>query len=253
MILCTLKDLLEQNNKTQSEVSSTTGITRPTLLSLIRNDNQSIKYETINKLCNYFNIDMSELLIYSPVKVELKEILIEDFPFSIYIDLEDGETSYSVSVIYDIDGIKFEFDTNLNVTKYTNSLKPSNKVFFSSIIYKDEMIKLESKGFDTNFIKKYNDAIDLDSLIKNKLNKLNLNLDFEFKNYDVIVSSMERSKNSLEENYLELEKSLSELLNLMNEKEELSQKDSQMFKNLIDNIKNKTNNWIYILLRLIML
>ena len=134
MILCTLKDLLEQNNKTQSEVSATTGITRPTLLSLIRNDNQSIKYETINKLCSYFNIDMSELLIYSPVEVELKEILIEEFPFSIYINLENGESSYSVSIIYVIDGIEFEFDTNLNVTNYTNSLKPSNKVFFQYYI-----------------------------------------------------------------------------------------------------------------------
>lgn len=241
MILCTLKDLLEQNNKTQSEVSATTGITRPTLLSLIRNDNQSIKYETINKLCSYFNIDMSELLIYSPVEVELKEILIEEFPFSIYINLENGESSYSVSIIYVIDGIEFEFDTNLNVTNYTNSLKPSNKVFFSSIIYNDEMLKLESKGFDPKFIKKYNNAIDLESLIKHKLNKLNLNTDFEFKNYEVIVSSMERSNKTKEQAYIELEESFSKLFYLMQENGSLSETDSKKLKEIMDNIKNNAD------------
>ena len=64
---------MEENDKTQSEIANATGITRPTLLSLIRNDNQSIRYETINQLCKYFDIDMSELLVYSPVDVKLKK------------------------------------------------------------------------------------------------------------------------------------------------------------------------------------
>ncbi len=237
MILCTLKNLIETHKKTQSEISEATGITRPTLLSLIKNENKSIRYETINQLCNYFDIDMSELLIYSPVNVELKEILIEEFPFSIYMDLEKGEMSYTVSIIYNIDGIEIEFDTNLNVTEKSNSLKTSNKVFFNSIIYEDELIKLNSKGFDFDFIKLYNNFIDLDLKIKEKLIAKNLNTDFSFENYIVGISSMERYNGSEKELKRETSQSLEKVLKL----EELSDEEKETLTNIIKKYQEDLN------------
>lgn len=53
MILCTLKNYMKLFGATQSQISEKTGITRPTLLSLIRNDNKNIKYDTIDELCNF--------------------------------------------------------------------------------------------------------------------------------------------------------------------------------------------------------
>ena len=79
---------------------------------------------------------MSELLVYSPVNVELKEILIEEFPFSIYIPLNEGEMSYSVSIIYEIDNIEFEFDTNLNVSKKQIHLNLQIKFSFQVLFMK---------------------------------------------------------------------------------------------------------------------
>ncbi len=205
MIICTLNKLMERADKTQSEVASKTGITRPTLLSLIRNDNQSIRYETINQLCNFFDVDMSELLVYSPVNVELKEILVEEVPISINYEISKKNLSYSVSLIYEIDGIEFEFDTNLNVTSSDNSLKNSGKLFFSSLVYEDVWKKLSIKNFQKDFIKTYNDAIDFENEIKSKLKECDLNTDFQITNYDVEIHTMERKEETKEDLLNEIE------------------------------------------------
>ncbi|MBN6755890.1 helix-turn-helix domain-containing protein [Staphylococcus saprophyticus] len=80
MIKCTLKDLIERHEVTQTDIANTTGITRPTLLALMRNDAQGIKFSTLEKLCDYFNIEISELLVsdksYKPTKQEQLDHLI---------------------------------------------------------------------------------------------------------------------------------------------------------------------------------
>ncbi|MBV5138348.1 helix-turn-helix domain-containing protein [Staphylococcus chromogenes] len=235
MIICTLKKLMEEYNVSQSQIATATGITRPTLLSLIRNENQSIRYETINQLCKYFEIDMSDLLVFSPVEVKLSEILIEELPFSAYYELEKNEKNYIVSIIYLIDGIEVEFDTNLNVTKKVNSLKLSNKIFFSTIIYEDELAKLKSKNFNTDFIKVYNESINLNSLIKNKLKSKNLNTDFNFKNYKVEFNTMKRNDKSSEDIKIEL----LELLENDKLRRTFSEKEIQILK---DKIKYTDDN-----------
>ncbi|MCD8892452.1 helix-turn-helix transcriptional regulator [Staphylococcus nepalensis] len=205
MIICTLNKLMENTSKTQSEVASKTGITRPTLLSLIRNDNQSIRYETINQLCKFFDVDMSELLVYSPVDVKLKEVLVEKVPYNINYEISKSNLSYSVSLIYEIDGIEFEFDTNLNVIDTDNSLKNSGKLFFSSIVYEDVWKQLTIKNFKKDFIKIYNEAIDFENEIKSKLKEHNLNTDFQITNYDIEIHTMERKDETKEELLNEIE------------------------------------------------
>lgn len=63
MINCKLKELMEMKGVTQTDISNATGITRPTLLSLIRNDAQSIKFSTLESLCDYFNIEIQDFLV----------------------------------------------------------------------------------------------------------------------------------------------------------------------------------------------
>ncbi len=63
MINCRLKELMEMKGVTQTDISNATGITRPTLLSLIRNDAQSIKFSTLESLCDYFNIEIQDFLV----------------------------------------------------------------------------------------------------------------------------------------------------------------------------------------------
>ena len=80
MIKCTLKYLIERHEVTQTDIANATGITRPTLLSLMRNDAQGIKFSTLEKLCDYFNIEINELLVsdkdYKPTKQEQLDNLI---------------------------------------------------------------------------------------------------------------------------------------------------------------------------------
>lgn len=238
MIICTLNKLMEENDKTQSEIANATGITRPTLLSLIRNDNQSIRYETINQLCKYFDIDMSELLVYSPVDVKLKKILLEDVPMTTDFEVTEENSSVAVSLIYDINGIELEFDTNLGVTKTSNTLKNSGKFFFNSLIYEDELNALESKGFKHNFVKTYNNSIDLENVIKEKLTEANLDTNFKIKHYEVGIQGMKRNDPN-ENTFGDLVEELKSLVDSIPfEKEE----KEKMFKKINDIKHSNTNS-----------
>lgn len=237
MIICTLKKLMEENDKTQSEVANTTGITRPTLLSLIRNDNQSIRYETINQLCKFFDVDMSELLVYSPVNVKLKDISLDEVPITLDLEITEKNSSVAVSLIYDINGIEIEFDTNLSATNSSNSLKNSGKFIFNSLMYQDEWNLLETKGFKKDFIKHYNDSIDIESEIKQKLADADLDTKFKIKHYEVTIQTIDRkqSPNNDFENLVSELKSLVENIPFEKEEKERMYKKINEIKHEIDN------------------
>ncbi|MEB7675180.1 helix-turn-helix domain-containing protein [Staphylococcus equorum] len=84
MIINTLKLLMEDYNINQSRISAETGITRPTLLSLIRNENKSIRYDVIEQICKLFNVYMENFLLYSPITIE-----IVDFEFYFFENHEE--------------------------------------------------------------------------------------------------------------------------------------------------------------------
>lgn len=203
MIICTLKELMNENGTTQSELANKTSITRPTLLSLIRNDNQSIKYQTINEICNYFEIDMSELLKYSPIEVTLTEVKVEKMPNIINKNSSKLENNFSISLIYDFDGATIEFDTNLFVNKSGNSLENSNKLLMISLIDSKFSRYLDLKKFDTNFIKHLNYAHNIDEQIKKELKSNHLNTDFHINDLEVDIQEIKSSE----------DKSLNELIN----------------------------------------
>lgn len=51
-----------------SEVSKETGISRNTLTSFYYRKNKMIKYETLTKICDFLQIQLSELIEYQPLK-----------------------------------------------------------------------------------------------------------------------------------------------------------------------------------------
>lgn len=55
--------LMGERKKKISDVSRETGISRTTLTHLYYGDNQAISFEVLNKLCNYFQCDVGEILI----------------------------------------------------------------------------------------------------------------------------------------------------------------------------------------------
>lgn len=226
MIICTLNQLMIEKGVTQSKLSEESGITRPTLLSLIRNDNQSIRYETINQLCKFFSIDMSELLRYSPVNVTLIDILVEKLFAS------DEGLHHIVSVIYDIDGHEIEFDTNLIISNTKNSLENSGKFIFSTLIEKTIWSQMKIKKFDKDFIKVYNDAINLESIIKGKLKDQDLNTNFRIKEYDIDIRTFQKDDRSSEDIIKNIEKMVYELPNDKSEKQFLINSIKTMINSL---------------------
>jgi len=62
-IVSRLEDLMWENRiKSISQVSEETGITRPTLTRWRDNKSDGIRLETLEKLCDYFNCDIQDLL-----------------------------------------------------------------------------------------------------------------------------------------------------------------------------------------------
>lgn len=98
MILCNLKKLIKEYDVTQTQIIEATGITRPTLLQLIKNENNGFKYDTIEKLCKFFNVDLNELLIYTPYDITMSELDISEWHFK---DKEEIEFLINVTVTID--------------------------------------------------------------------------------------------------------------------------------------------------------
>ena len=67
MIVCRLSEILGKKRLKISDVIRATGITRPTLTSLYYDSGDGIKFETIDKLCAYLNIEPGELFVYKRV------------------------------------------------------------------------------------------------------------------------------------------------------------------------------------------
>lgn len=137
MIFNTLKILMKDYKITQTKLAEQTNITRPTLLSLIRNDNKSIRYDVIEGICKLFNIDMNDFLIYTPLELEIKDFDMyyfkvndeEDFNIesNVFIDGEKFIFTHSISDINE--GLDFDDDSydvenncyNINLHTYLNS------------------------------------------------------------------------------------------------------------------------------------
>lgn len=69
MIKNNFNELVAQRKLKITRISNDTGISRPTLNSLTRDDGKGIQYDTLNKLCNYFNVTPSEFFSYIPYDI----------------------------------------------------------------------------------------------------------------------------------------------------------------------------------------
>ncbi|EOO30758.1 hypothetical protein IIU_05075 [Bacillus cereus VD133] len=68
MITCNLKKVLVEKNLRITKVSKDTGISRATLTALANYKNEGIRFDTLNKLLNYLQVDVEELVTYQEDK-----------------------------------------------------------------------------------------------------------------------------------------------------------------------------------------
>ena len=123
MLISKLGKILKDRRLSISEVSQATGISRTTLTSLSQNAGNGIQFDTLEKLCAYLSIPISELFAYYPFNVIL-EFLLPSF-FNIYNEEDGGYIEYRDSDIFDIN---LHFDSvlpdgpSIKVTAHGNIL-----------------------------------------------------------------------------------------------------------------------------------
>ncbi|WP_145334594.1 helix-turn-helix transcriptional regulator [Staphylococcus epidermidis] len=204
MILCTLKNYMKLFGATQSQISEQTGITRPTLLSLIRNENKNIKYDTIDELCNFFGIQLKDLLIYSPVKIKQKSFNIKTI-IEEYEHINESWKTYGVSIVYEINNEDFIFEGSIDpidLKTFRNKKFENGTLYLNCncFIEKDNYENLLRAGFSKEFFDLYNDL----NQIKNKIvDKLPFELDSDLLIFNIFFNV--RNAPSLEDYKEELQ------------------------------------------------
>ena len=68
--MCKFSEILGKRKLKISDVIRNTGITRPTLTSLYYDSGDGINYETLDKICEYLQIQPGELFCYEKLREE---------------------------------------------------------------------------------------------------------------------------------------------------------------------------------------
>jgi hypothetical protein len=79
MIKNNFNELVAQRKLKITRISNDTGISRPTLNALTRDDGKGIQYDTLNTLCNYFSITPCEFFSYIPFDIQYNFEIIDEF------------------------------------------------------------------------------------------------------------------------------------------------------------------------------
>lgn len=78
MIKNNFNELVAQRKLKITRISNDTGISRPTLNSLTRDDGKGIQYDTLNALCNYFSVTPCEFFSYIPYDIKYNFEVIDE-------------------------------------------------------------------------------------------------------------------------------------------------------------------------------
>lgn len=108
MIKCNLAVLLAERGLKMSDVINDTKLAKNTVRSLYYNDAKGIQFETLETLCEYLNVNPSDLIIYNPIKYTI-EVTDSDSEH-IYFDIE--------LILKKVKKIKGEVDVHFEVTEF---------------------------------------------------------------------------------------------------------------------------------------
>lgn len=192
MIQTNLKELLNRNNISINKLSIETGLSRPTLTSLMNNESKGIQFDTLEKLLDYFNISISDFFsVYneeiifnflSDVPLSKAKIMEESPSFSVerkdnYVEFNPSELiSYKCCI--EIDGKPGKpFGGALTPVMDNEKIVAMGLVFFRSDIRGNSLPIQDVK----TFIKKL-DSEALGSLVEKILNNW-------YKRYKIIKKS----------------------------------------------------------------
>lgn len=96
MLLCNLAVLMAERGLKIADVYEQTGISKTTLMALSENKGKGVQFETVDKLCNFFQINPSDFFVYSSYIFTLKKIA------------ENNTTAISITGKQGIKKVEFE-------------------------------------------------------------------------------------------------------------------------------------------------
>lgn len=131
MIKCKLAVLMAERGLKIIDVSRETGITRNTLSTLYNNTSKGIQFETLDKLCSFFNILPGDLFSYIGFNFEfdIKNEFIDkgQYDFNVSFSFEDKNIQGIVSIIIDMNNSILECPEDVRsislTIEYPNRLK----------------------------------------------------------------------------------------------------------------------------------
>lgn len=140
MILSRLKVLLAERNIKISKVSNDTGISRTTLTALAQNTPKGVQFETIDVLCQYLGIKISDFFEYVPFDIDINC----EKPDLLDLTSKDNFQNFATTKVelspFDMDLflIKTSISKDLGAQKYTYDLTARVSEPISLITYEDD-------------------------------------------------------------------------------------------------------------------
>lgn len=130
-----------------SDVYEATGISKTTLMAISDNTGKGIQYETMDKLCDFFNITPEQFFIYSPYNFNFHVLNNDDNvahlnDIAITVSKSSGLKSYTFSP-----NVITPMGEQFNVTKEDADFIINYKLFMSIDDFDDEKLKKNKKEF----------------------------------------------------------------------------------------------------------
>ncbi|MCE5023388.1 helix-turn-helix domain-containing protein [Staphylococcus simulans] len=214
MIRNRLSELLSERGLKTSRVAKEVKIARSSLTSMIQNDSEMIRYDAIDKLCRYLNVNVNDFFEYVPMNIELTiENINKVASFNNDEYLQDLSKSLTYIYIY----ADFLVDIEFNNKDYDFDCELSLKEikfngFYNEFIFviknEDEYRELKEKidiltpGLKKTLFKKIKKILS-ETFIDNLLNDSDEQIYFpEFSNHDKdeIQRAIKNSKFVIESN-----------------------------------------------------
>ncbi|MGM7683192.1 helix-turn-helix domain-containing protein [Cytobacillus sp. Hm23] len=101
MIKSNLAVLMAQRGLNITALSNETGITRNTISALYNNQAKGVQFETLTKLCDFFDVDVSEILTKIKVRISFENVSMiadNDYHVETTISIQSTEATGTIVV-----------------------------------------------------------------------------------------------------------------------------------------------------------
>lgn len=141
MIKTNLAVLLAERGLKIADVYEATGISKTTLMAISENSGKGIQYDTVDKLCNFLEVEPKDFFVYSPYMISFSELKY-DYSYGVYVDctLKNGEYEKIQSLQLEFnnaDNLKDTFDIlrdkNLSKYDFVLSIEANLEGFYTSL------------------------------------------------------------------------------------------------------------------------